>query len=92
MTRIIPLLHKPLQEHSPEEYKEYIQSLYIQPEGTTPVNGVKIVFGEKVTQVRFTNGKEKKLSRKEVSVLAEFYERKEEELLELFEKRKIVIV
>jgi len=90
--RVIPLIAPPLHSYTPEEYREYVRSLYERPEGTTPVSGMKIIFGEKVTQVRFDKGKEKKLSKKEVKVLAEFYEKTEEELLELFGKRKVEVI
>ena len=92
MTRTIPLIGPAFTEQTPETFKEYVTSLYEQPANTTPVPGVKICYGDKVTQVRFAKGKEKKVTKKDVKVLAEFYEKKETEILELFKKRKVVVV
>lgn len=91
-SRIIPLIGKALGERTPAEFRQFVRSLYERPEGTSPIDGIKISFGEKVTQVRFVKGKAKEIKAKDVKVLAEFYKRKEEELLELFAKRKVKIL
>ena len=90
--RIIPLIAPPLASYSPESYREYIRSLYVRPPSSTPVNGIKICFGEKVTQVRFTKGKKREIKKKEIELLAEFYKKKYKEILELMKLRKVVIV
>jgi len=91
VTRQAPLIGPAFSTYTPETFKQYVTGLYERPAGLSPVSGVKIIFGEKVTQVRFVKGKVKEIKGKDVRVLAEFYEKTEEELLELFKKRKIVI-
>lgn len=92
MRRVIPLISKSLSKQTPEEYHAHVKSLYVRPPGSTPVNGVKIVFGKKVTQVRFGKDMPKRITKKQIKMLADFYEKTEQEITELMQKRKVEIV
>ncbi len=90
--RIIPLLAPALESYDPEDFREYVRSLYERPASSSPVNGIKICFGEKVTQVRFVKGKKREIKKKEIELLAGFYGKKYEEIRELMSLRKVEIV
>lgn len=52
------LLGPPINTLLPEEYKEYVKSLYERPEDEPPVRGIKIHFGDR-TILRFSGDRKK---------------------------------
>lgn len=88
-TEKYPLLGKPLKDYSPEEFREYVRSLYQKPESkeSESAPGITITNGKRVI---IRNKREPKyVTLKEVAALAKEYEFESTEvLLAYFKKRK----
>jgi hypothetical protein len=89
--RQIPLIGPAFTTQTPESFRNFVKALYEMPEKATPVPHIKIVFGKKVTQVRFSKGVKRVVTKAQLKTLAEFYETSVKDLTELLTKRKVTI-
>ena len=90
--RTIPLLTTHISHRTPQQLLAYVKGLHKKPENSSPVEGIKIVYGKKVTQVRFTREGKKRVTMTEIKLLSEFYKKPEAGILELMKKRKVDII
>lgn len=86
----IPLIGPDFKRLSPKAFHDRIKSLFEAPPGTSSVDGIKISFGKKVTQVRVTRD-ERIITKEEVKLLAEEHDKPVEEIEALLIKRKVRI-
>lgn len=90
MRRVIPLIGPDFKRQSPLTFYNRVRSLFEKPAGSSSVEGIKISFGKKVTQVRVTR-QERVVTHQEVELLAKEYDKTVEEISETLTKRKVQI-
>lgn len=84
-------LGKKFKAHTPEEFMEFVKSLYTPPAGERAVRGVSLTVKEKGLLIRFKD-RGKIVTETELKTLCEYYELKEDYLRAELKKRKVEIL